>query len=78
MKTTLIEISASVIGLLLVIGLLKMLAMATGAAQYEASLDPIIVPPPVADTCEVTYGPLPTPREGWTAWGVLCPKGVTP
>jgi len=34
----------------------------------------VVVPSP----CENTYGPLPTPREGWDAWGVVCPKGVEP
>jgi hypothetical protein len=24
--------------------------------------------------CDVTYGPLDVPREGYEAWGVVCPK----
>jgi hypothetical protein len=32
----------------------------------------------LASDCEITYGPYPTPREGWEAWGVICPEGVEP
>jgi hypothetical protein len=28
--------------------------------------------------CEVTYGPLEVPREGYSAYGIVCPEGEGP
>lgn len=28
--------------------------------------------------CEVAYGPLDVPREGFSAWGLVCPDGEEP
>ena len=41
-------------------------------------VDPPPPPPPEVPGCEITYGPVPTPRDGWEAWGVVCPKGIEP
>lgn len=33
----------------------------------------VLVPVPM-EGCEVTYGPYPA-KEGWVAYGVICPEG---
>lgn len=41
----------------------------------EVTLAAIVVAPP---ECATTYGPIPTPRDGWFAWGRVCRKGIEP
>jgi hypothetical protein len=41
------------------------------------TIAPIQVTAP-PERCEITYGPIGTPRDGWAAWGYICPEGKMP
>lgn len=75
--------SKSVIGFL--IGVLAGVGLLLGPMTLSEVLWPpeeVDLPPVHAsapkEACEAVWGPVPTPRDGWEAWGMVCPEGAIP